>query len=50
MPKSDFNKAACNFIEIALQRECYPVNFMHIFRTPFYNNASVRLLLNSKKS
>ena len=34
-----------NFIEIALWHGCYPVNFQHIFRTPFPRNASGWLLL-----
>ena len=45
MPKCDFNKVACKFIEIALQDECYRVNLLHIFRTPFLKNNSERLLL-----
>ena len=28
-------KLLCNFIEIALQDGCFPVNSVHIFRTPF---------------
>ena len=28
MPKSDFNKVACNFIEIALRHGCSPVNWL----------------------
>ena len=34
-----------NFIEIALRHECSPVNFQHIFRTPFLKNTSGQLLL-----
>ena len=34
-----------NFIEITLQHECFPVNLMHIFKTAFLQNTSVRLLL-----
>ena len=49
MPKCNFNKVACNFIEIALQHGCSPVNFLYIFRTPIYNNTSGGLLLNSKR-
>ena len=47
MPKCDFNKAAkqSNFIEITLRHGCSPVNLLHIFRTPFPNNTSGRLLL-----
>ena len=41
MPKGDFNKVACK-----LRRGCSPVNFLHIFRTPFPRNTSGRLLLN----
>ena len=35
----------CNFIEIALQHECSPVNLLHIFRTTFPRNTSGWLLL-----
>ena len=28
-------KLLCNFIEITLQHGCSPVNWLHIFRTPF---------------
>ena len=55
MPKCDFNKVAMkcdfnkvafsNFIETALRHGCYPVNLLHIFRTPFPENTSVWLLL-----
>ena len=38
-------KLLCNFIEIALQHGCSPVNFLHIFRTPFTKNTSAWLLL-----
>ena len=38
-------KLLCNFIEIALQYGCSPVNLLHIFRTPFTKNKSERLLL-----
>ena len=34
---------------IALQNGRSPVNFLHIFRTPIYNNTSAELLLNSKR-
>ena len=49
MPKCDFNKVAllCNFVEIALRHGCFPVNLLHIFRTPFPKNFSRRLLLNT---
>ena len=42
MPKCDFNN---NFIEITLRHGCSPVNLLHIFRIPFRNNTSGRLLL-----
>ena len=45
MPKRDFNKVASNFIEITLRQGYSPVNLLHIFRTPFTNNSSERLLL-----
>ena len=35
----------CSFIEVALQHGRSPVNFMHIFRPPFYKNTSGGLLL-----
>ena len=38
-------KLFCNFIEIALQHGCSPVNLLHVFRTPFLKNTSGRLLL-----
>ena len=28
----------CNFTEITLQHECFPVNLLHIFRKPFPKN------------
>ena len=34
-----------NFIEIAIQRECSPVNLLNILRSPFLKNTSGRLLL-----
>ena len=34
-----------NFIEIALRHGCSPVTLLHMFRTPFLKNISVRLLL-----
>ena len=34
-----------NFIEIAICNWCYPVNLLHIFRTPFSKNISGGLLL-----
>ena len=33
-----------NFIEITLRHGCSPVNFLHIFRTPFSKNTSGWLL------
>ena len=44
-PKCDFNKVACNFIEITLRRGCSPVNLLHIFTKPFSSNTSGWLLL-----
>ena len=38
-------KLLCNFIEINLRHGCSPANLRHIFRTPFTNNTSGRLLL-----
>ena len=38
-------KLLFNFIEIALQHVCSPVNLWHIFKTPFSKNTSRRLLL-----
>ena len=38
-------KSQSNFIEIAFRNGCSPVNLLHIFRTPFRNNTSGRLLL-----
>ena len=35
----------CNFIEIAFQHGCFPVNLLHFFRTSFLKNTSGRLLL-----
>ena len=45
MSKCDFNKVACNFIEVTFWHGCSSVNFPQIFRTPFPKNASGRLLL-----
>ena len=45
MPKCDFNKAACNFVEITLRHGCTTLNLLHIFRTPFTKNTSRWLLL-----
>ena len=38
-------KLLCNFIEIALQHGCSPVNLLHIFGTPFLKNKYGGLLL-----
>ena len=38
-------KFQSNFIEIELWHGCYPVNLLHIFRTPFPKNTSGGLLL-----
>ena len=38
-------KLQSNFIEIALRHGCFPVNLLHIFRTPFTKKTSGRLLL-----
>ena len=35
MLKCDFNKAPCNFIEIALQHRCFPVYMLHTFQNKF---------------
>ena len=43
MPKCDFN-----FIEITFRDGCFPVNLLHIFRTPFTKKTSKRLLLDGK--
>ena len=47
MSKCDFNKVAllCNFVKIALRHVYFPVNLLHIFRTPFLKNTSGWLLL-----
>ena len=37
-----------NFIEITLQHGCFPVNLLHIFRTPFLKDTSGGLLLQLK--
>ena len=37
-----------NFTEIALQHRCFPVNLLHIFRTPFPKKTSGRLLMKSQ--
>ena len=38
-------KLFCNFIEIALQHECSPVNLCHFFGTPSPKNTSAGLPL-----
>ena len=49
MPKCDFNKVALqllfNFIEVALWHGCFPVNLLHIFRTPFSKDTPGQQLL-----
>ena len=46
IPKFNFNKVVSNFIETTLYHECFHVNLLHIFRTPFPENKSEGLLLN----
>ena len=38
-------KLLSNFFEIALRHWCFPVNLLHIFRTPFYKNTYGGMLL-----
>ena len=38
-------KLLCNFIEVALRHGYSPVTLLHIFRTPFSKDTSIRLLL-----
>ena len=38
-------KLLCNFVEIAFEHGCSPVNLLHIFRKPFLQNTSGWLLL-----
>ena len=38
--KNDFNKIAGNYIKIGFWHGCFPVNLLHIFRTPFISNTS----------
>ena len=47
IPKCDFNKVVLQLIEITLRHACSPINFLHIFRTPFLKNTSGWLLLYS---
>ena len=42
-------KLQSNFSEITLQLGCFPVNLLHIFRTPFLKNTSGGLLLKTHK-
>ena len=39
MPIYDFNKVACNFIEITLPHGCSPVKLLYIFRTSSLNTS-----------
>ena len=39
-------KLQSNLVEIVLRHGCFPVNLLHIFRTPFPKNTSGRLVLN----
>ena len=48
MLKCNFTKVACNIIEIAFQHGCFPVNLLHIFRTPLPKNTSGGLLLHNQ--
>ena len=45
LPKCDFNKVACNFIEITILHGYSPVDLLHIFRKSFPRNTSGRLPL-----
>ena len=47
IPKCDFNKVAllCNFIDMTHWHGCFPVNLLHILKTPFLKNTSGWLLL-----
>ena len=38
----------CYLIEITIRHGCCPVNLLHIFRRPFYNNTSGGLFLGKK--
>ena len=46
MLKSDFNKVACDFLEIALWNGCSPLNLQHIFRAPFPKNTWTAVSVN----
>ena len=39
-------KLQCNFIEIPLRHQCFPVNLLHLFRTALPKNAYRGLFLN----
>ena len=41
MPKCDFSKVTCNFIEIALRHGYSPVDLIYILRTPLGVGGSV---------
>ena len=43
--RKPMQKLLCNFIEITLRHACFPVNLLHIFRTPFSKNTAGWLLL-----
>ena len=43
-------KLLSNFIDITLWHGCSPVNLLHVFRTPFYENTCKKLLLIVKLS
>ena len=47
-----FNKVAghCNFIKMKLWHRCFPMNFAKFLRTPFLQNTSGRLLLETVSS
>ena len=49
MPKRDFNKVACNFIEITLRHGCSTIILLQIFRIPFHKKSSGGLLLSVVK-
>ena len=43
-------KLQISFVEITLPTACFPVNFLHIFWTPFHKNAFEVLLLQKERS
>ena len=49
MLKCDFDKVACNFIEITFRHGCSLVNLLHIFRKALPKNTSGWLLLHIKR-